>query len=193
MQHLVVFCGSNPGNDPEYGAQAFALGKQLALTGIGLVYGGGKVGLMGKVAEGSLQHGGKVLGVIPDFLKRKEVHHEGLQELIVVKSMHERKLLMHERSDGIVMLPGGFGTFEEFFEMLTWAQLGLHQKPIGILNTSGFFNELLVLFDQMVAKGFVKKVHKSMIIVSDEPEELLAKMQDYRPQHTDKWMNKTQL
>jgi len=192
MKHVVVFCGSSAGHDPKYAEAAHAMGNALAKQGINLVYGGGRVGLMGAVAKGALEGGTKVIGIIPDFLKQKEVHHTGLHELVVVDTMHERKLLMHERSEGIIMLPGGFGTFEEFFEMLTWAQLGLHQHPIAILNTNGFYNDLLAMMQTMVDKGFVKQANLDLIVVADEPEALVHKMKAYRPQMIPKWIEKDQ-
>ena len=139
MKSIVVFCGSSEGNNPKYVQQGYSLGKSLAQQKITLVYGGAKIGVMGSIAKGALEANGKVIGVIPEFLKIREVFHTDLTELIVTKNMHERKLKMHELSDGIVMLPGGYGTLEKFFEMLTWSQLGLHQYPIGILNTNGFY------------------------------------------------------
>src|SRR5690606_15661454 len=138
MNNIVVFCGSSIGTDRVYEEQAFLLGKTLAEASLGLVYGGAKVGLMGAVADGALGHGGKVVGVLPRFLQTREIAHDGLTELFIVETMHERKTKMNELCDGIIALPGGFGTMEEFFEMLTWGQLGLHQKPVGLLNTDGF-------------------------------------------------------
>ncbi len=149
MKGVVVFCGSSEGNESAFAKDAYRLGGLLAQQGIHLIYGGAKIGIMGKVAEGALDHNGTVIGVIPEFLKRKEVYHQGLSKLIVTQNMHDRKLKMHELSDGILMLPGGFGTLEEFFEMLTWSQLGLHPYPMAVLNTNGFYNELL----QMLKKN----------------------------------------
>ena len=148
---------------------------------------------MGKVAEGTLNNGGKVIGVIPEFLKLKEVFHEGLTELIVTQNMQERKLKMHELSEGIIMLPGGFGTLEEFFEMLTWSQLGLHQYPIGILNTNGFYDSLLKMMHDMVDEGFVKHEHINIILVDSNIDNLLEKMENYQPLPTPKWIKKEQL
>ena len=149
MQSITVFCGSSPGINPEFAQNAYALGKFLAQNKIHLVFGGAKVGLMGAVAQGCLEAGGKVTGILPHFLKRKEIVHEGLTELIMVESMHERKMKLHEMGDGIIALPGGFGTLEELFEILTWAQLGLVKKPIGLLNWSGYYDALLQLLDHM--------------------------------------------
>ncbi|MDO6472027.1 TIGR00730 family Rossman fold protein [Maribacter sp. 1_MG-2023] len=193
MKSIVVFCGSSEGVDSAYGLQASELGETFAKKTIQLVYGGAKIGIMGKVAKGVLNNGGKVIGVIPVFLKKKEVVHEGLTELIVTKNMHERKLKMHDLSDGILMLPGGFGTLEEFFEMLTWSQLGLHQYPIGILNTNGFYDSLLKMMHDMVKEGFVKQEHINTILVDDDINSLLEKMENYIPLPTPKWINKEQL
>lgn len=173
-----------------YASQAFALGKTMAEQGIQLVYGGAKVGVMGAVADGVLQHGGKAIGVIPAFLQTKEIAHEGLTELIVVETMHERKLKMHELSDGIITLPGGFGTMEEFFEMLTWAQLGLHQKPIGILNTNSFYSRLFSLVDTMVDEGFLKASNRDMLLMHEDINELLAQMRSYLAPEVPKWITK---
>jgi uncharacterized protein (TIGR00730 family) len=193
MKSIVVFCGSSEGVDSVYGSKAYELGETFAKKDIQLVYGGAKIGIMGKVAEGVLNNGGKVIGVIPVFLKKKEVVHEGLTELIITQNMHERKLKMHDLSDGILMLPGGFGTLEEFFEMLTWSQLGLHQYPIGILNTNGFYDALLKMMHDMVKEGFVKQEHISTILVDDDIDSLLGKMENYIPLPTPKWINKEQL
>jgi hypothetical protein len=193
MKGVVVFCGSSEGNEREFLKDAYVLGKTLAEQKIDLIYGGAKIGIMGKVAEGALEHGGKVIGIIPEFLKLKEVFHQGLSELIVTPNMHERKLLMHEKSDGILMLPGGFGTLEEFFEMLTWSQLGLHPYPIAILNTNGFYNELLTMLQKMVDKGFVRKENYHAIIVDQQIDRLLEKMKNYVPLPVPKWMSKEQV
>ncbi len=192
MKSIVVFCGSSLGNDPKIIDNAYAVGKYCAKNNITVIYGGGKVGLMGQVARGVLEENGKIIGVIPHFLKEKEVHHTGLTQLIEVETMHERKLKMHELSDGILMLPGGFGTLEEFFEMLTWAQLGLHQKPIGMLNINCFFDDLLQLFLKMVEDTFVKAENLSMILVGETIGELIPKMEGYVPSFTAKWIDKEQ-
>lgn len=190
MKSIVVFCGSSDGNDPRVLQAATELGKTFALREISLVYGGAKIGVMGKIAQGSLDQGGRVIGIIPAFLKLKEVVHTGLTELIITENMHERKLKMHELSDGIIMLPGGFGTLEEFFEMLTWAQLGLHQKPIGILNTSGFYDDLLKMLQKMVTLGFLKNGNYEMVLVDDTIDGLLKQMEDYIPLALPKWITK---
>lgn len=188
MKRITVFCGSSIGTDEVFKNEATLLGKTLAKQNIGLVYGGAKVGVMGAVADGVLNAGGKVIGVIPQFLRTKEVAHEDLTELIMVKTMHERKTKMHELCDGVIALPGGFGTMEELFEMLTWAQLGLHQKPIGLLNTNGFYDDLIQLVKNMVDKGFLKQINLEMLIVSDSVDELLNKMSYYEAPNVHKWM-----
>ncbi|MEH6771405.1 TIGR00730 family Rossman fold protein [Maribacter arcticus] len=193
MKSIVVFCGSSEGANAVYASNAYELGETFAKKNIQLVYGGAKIGIMGKVAEGALTNGGKVIGVIPDFLTLKEVFHEGLTELIVTQNMQERKLKMHDLSDGIIMLPGGFGTLEEFFEMLTWSQLGLHQYPIGILNTNGFYDPLINMMQKMVAEGFVKNNHLNTIQVDTNIEILLEKMEQYHPLPAPKWIKKEQL
>jgi uncharacterized protein (TIGR00730 family) len=157
------------------------------------VYGGANVGLMGAVADGVLSKGGKVIGVLPKFLKTKEIAHENLTELILVDTMHERKTTMHELCDGVIALPGGFGTLEEFFEMLTWGQLGLHQKPIAILNIEGFYDLLNEFVQTMVDKGFLKELNQQMLLVSDNIEELLEKMENYKAPTVGKWITKETL
>ena len=154
LTSIAVFCGSSEGNDSIIISQAIKLGETLAKQNIALIYGASKIGVMGKVAQGVLEHKGKAIGVIPEFLKKKEVVHFGLHKLITTKNMHQRKLKMHELSDGFIALPGGFGTLEELFEIITWSQLGLHQKPIGLLNTNDFYNDLIELLEKMVVKGF---------------------------------------
>lgn len=193
MKSIVVFCGSSEGASSQYIQQGYALGKTLAEQKITLVYGGAKIGVMGSVAKGALEAKGEVIGVIPDFLKIREVFHTNLTELIVTKDMHERKLKMHELSDGIIMLPGGYGTLEEFFEMLTWAQLGLHQYPIGILNTNAFYSELISMLAKMVDQGFVKKENYDMILVDDTVDGLLTQMENYKPLPVPKWINREQI
>ncbi len=193
MNSIVVFCGSSEGINPEYIQEGYVLGKTMAEQEITLVYGGAKIGVMGEVARGALEANGKVIGVIPDFLKLREVFHSNLTQLIVTQDMHERKLKMHELSEGIIMLPGGYGTLEEFFEMLTWAQLGLHQYPIGILNTNGFYTELLNMLAKMVDQGFVKKENYDMILEDDTVDGLLGQMEKYQPLAVPKWINKEQV
>lgn len=191
MKSIVVFCGSSYGYDESYADTAYQVGVVLAEKNIELIYGGSKLGLMGAVAEGALQNGGTVVGVIPNFLQTKEIAHESLSELVLVDTMHERKLRMHERSEGIIALPGGWGTMEELFEMMTWAQLGLHEKPIGILNINGFYEPFLVFLNNMVREGFLKEEFMKMIIVSEDIFELLGNMWDYRPaMDIPKWISK---
>ena len=193
MKGIVVFCGSSEGTDAQFAKDAYNLGVKLAEQQIDLIYGGAKIGIMGKVAQGALDHKGKVIGVIPEFLKRKEVYHNGLSELIITQHMHDRKLKMHELSDGILMLPGGFGTLEEFFEMLTWAQLGLHPYPIAVLNTNGFYDELLSMMEKMVDKGFVRSENLDAILVDEDIDTLLKKMTDFKPLPMPQWMTKEEL
>ena len=192
MKSIVVFCGSSKGINDKYEKEAFSLGETLAKAKFRLVYGGAKIGIMGQVASGALANNGEVVGVIPEFLMKKEVFHPNLTELIITRDMHERKLKMHELSDGILMLPGGYGTLEEFFEMLTWAQLGLHQFPIGILNTNGFYNSLLKMMQHMVDQGFVKQENYDMILVAESIDALLIKMDNYKPIPIPKWLTKEQ-
>ncbi|MGN7819492.1 TIGR00730 family Rossman fold protein [Chitinophaga sp. 22536] len=192
MKSIVVFCGSSAGLDPVYMEQARQLGAALAQRNITLVYGGAKVGLMGAVADGALQAGGKVIGVLPHFLQQKELAHTGLTELVLVDTMHERKTKMNELSDGVIALPGGFGTMEELFEMLTWGQLGLHQKPVGMLNVNGFYDALHQLSQTMTEKGFLSASSRDMLLYSDQIDELLMKMEEYRPAEKPKWITPAQ-
>ncbi|MDQ0780420.1 uncharacterized protein (TIGR00730 family) [Chryseobacterium sp. W4I1] len=163
MKNITVFCGSSFGTDDIYKNQAFLLGQTFAKQQIQLIYGGADVGLMGTVADGVLSEGGKAIGVLPQFLQSKEIAHKNLTELIIVETMHERKMKMNDLCDGVIVLPGGYGTLEEFFEMITWAQLGLHKKPIGILNIDGFYDDLIRLVQTMVNKGFLKQVNRDML------------------------------
>lgn len=189
LKRITVFCGSNLGNDSVYALQANQLGKMLAKQNIELVYGGAKIGIMGAVAEGALSEGGKVIGVLPKFLRSKEIAHDGLTQLILVDSMHERKMKMNELCDGVIALPGGFGTLEEFFEMLTWGQLGLHRKPTAILNINGFYDSLLALVQTMADKGLLKEVNQKMLLASDNIDHLLTKMRNYAAPHVGKWID----
>lgn len=191
MKRIVVFCGSSSGYEEIYKTQASLLGKALAKRNIELIYGGANIGLMGAVADAVLKAGGKVIGVLPNFLREKEIAHNGLTQLILVDSMHERKLKMSELCDGIIALPGGYGTLEEFFEMLTWAQLGLHQKPVAILNVDGFYDSLSILIQTMVEKGFLKKINKEMLLINDDIDLLLEQMQTYKAPDVGKWLSKT--
>ncbi|HSS97807.1 MAG TPA: TIGR00730 family Rossman fold protein [Terriglobales bacterium] len=188
LKRICVFCGSNTGARAAYVEAAENLGKLLAKRGIGLVYGGGKVGLMGKIADSVMASGGEVIGVIPQSLMRKEIAHAGLTDLRVVDSMHQRKALMAELSDGFIALPGGFGTFEEICEIVTWAQLGLHAKPCGILNVEGYYDHLLGLFDHAVAEKFLRPENRALVIASKSPTEMLNHLTNYKVPHVEKWI-----
>lgn len=193
MKRITVFCASSFGTEKIYEEQASALGKTLAEQNIELVYGGANVGLMGAVADGALNAGGKVIGVLPNFLRSKEIAHLGLTELILVESMHERKTKMNDLCDGVIALPGGFGTLEELFEMLTWAQLGLHKKPIAILNVNGFYDSLIALLQTMTEKGLLKEVNQKMLLVSNTIDDLLYQMKNYVAPTVGKWIDKKEL
>ncbi|KQM36354.1 LOG family protein YvdD [Chryseobacterium sp. Leaf201] len=193
MNSITVFCGSSFGSDDVYKEQAALLGRTLAKQNIQLVYGGANVGLMGAVANGALNEGGKVVGVIPHFLQSKEIAHNQLTELILVETMHERKTRMNDLCDGVIVLPGGYGTLEEFFEMITWAQLGLHQKPIGILNIDGFYDDLIKLVQTMVDKGFLKQINWEMLLISNTMDELLEMMRNYQAPTVGKWISKEEV
>lgn len=193
MKRVTVFCGSSFGTAEIYKTQAILLGNKLAEENIGLVYGGANVGLMGAVADGVLEKGGEVFGVLPNFLRSKEIAHDHLTELFLVETMHERKTKMNDLCDGVIALPGGFGTLEEFFEMLTWAQLGLHKKPIAILNIDGFYDSLITFIQTTVDKGFLKQVNQDMLIVSDNIEDLLDKMKNYEAPTVGKWITKEEV
>ncbi|WKN30882.1 TIGR00730 family Rossman fold protein [Porifericola rhodea] len=183
MKSIAVFCASKIGEDSIYHKVASEVGRMLAEENIRLIYGGGKVGLMGAVADAALEAGGEVIGVIPYFLDKKEVGHQGLTELIRVESMHERKMKMSELSEGVITLAGGFGTLEELTEMLTWSQLALHHKPIGILNTNGYYDYMEKLFDHMCEEGFLAKETRKIAIFEREPEHLFNKMRSFVPEH----------
>ncbi|MFE1602984.1 TIGR00730 family Rossman fold protein [Methylobacterium sp. ID0610] len=185
---LCVFCGSSDGAAPLYREGAQALGRHLARSGVGLVYGGGKVGLMGAVADAALEAGGEVIGVMPRPLVEKEIGHAGLTTLHVVGSMHERKAMMADLADGFVALPGGLGTFEELFEVWTWAQLGYHPKPVSLLNVGGFYDGLLAFLDHVVGQGFVREPHRAMLICAQDPAELLTRIRAYEPPRVVKWV-----
>lgn len=184
-----VFCGSSSGSKAYFKSEAYRLGQTMANHKIGVVYGGAKVGLMGAVADGAIENGGKVIGVLPAFLQNVELEHTQLTELIIVESMHERKAKMDELSDGVIAMPGGYGTLEEFFEMLTWAQLGLHKKPVALLNIDGFYEPLLQMADTMVKSGFLKQENRDMIVVSDDIETLLELMRNYQAPKVVKWID----
>jgi hypothetical protein len=192
MRHLCVFCGSSPGAGPAYAEGARQLGRTLATAGVGLVYGGAQVGLMGVLADTVLAAGGQVVGVIPRALQELEIAHTGLTSLRVVGSMHERKAMMAELADGFVALPGGMGTLEELFEVLTWAQLGMHRKPCGLLDIDGYFTALLRFLDHMVEQGFLRAEHRAMLLVEDEPERLLARLDAYEAPAVVKWIDRRQ-
>ena len=192
LKSITVFCGSSPGNDSIYFEMAQAIGKRMAELEIRLVYGGGKVGLMGAVADACLAAGGQVTGVIPGFMDQKEIAHQGVTRLEVVDSMHERKMRMHRISEAAIALPGGFGTLDELFEMLTWAQLGLHQKPIGLVNVDGYFDDLVRLADGMTRKGFVRAHHRAMLLEDPTFEGLLKKMESYTAPPLPSWINADQ-
>lgn len=193
MKSICVFCGSNAGNQPIYRSEAEKLGRLLAARGIELVYGGGNVGLMGAVADACLEAGGTVVGVIPQALMGKEVagrpvDHRTLTRLEVVDSMHTRKARMAELAEGFIALPGGFGTFEEFCEILTWGQLGFHAKPMGLLNVNGFYDPLLAMLDRAVADGFLRLQNRAMALADSDIEGLLAAMAAYRAEPVSKWL-----
>lgn len=193
LKRIALFCGSSTGQTPFFMEQATLVGETLAERNIELVYGGAQVGLMGAVANGALQKGGKVIGVIPHFLKTKEIAHPNLTQCIEVNSMHERKTTMNELCDGVIALPGGFGTLEELFEMLTWLQLGLHQKPIGILNLNGFYDALITLIQTMVNEGFLKAANQELLLVDSHLPQLLEKMERFNPPQQPKWITKETL
>lgn len=190
MKRICVFCGSSFGARPAYTHAAELVGKTLAQQGIGLVYGGGNVGLMGVVADAAIATGGEVIGVIPKSLADVEIAHSGLSQLHIVGSMHERKALMSELSDAFIALPGGFGTLEEFAEVLTWSQLGLQQKPCGLLNVEGYYDPLIELFDRAVQEKFLRPENRSLVISSNDFPDLLQQLNQYQPIHRPKWISK---
>lgn len=188
LKNITVFCGSSNGNNELFEKAAFQLGQYLAQNNLTLVYGAAKIGIMGAVAKACLNNGGKVIGVIPEFLTDKEVLHTELSELYVLDTMHQRKQKMNELADAFIVLPGGFGTMEEFFEVLTWGQLGLHQKPIAILNVDGFYDSLIEFINQMVNSELLKPVNRDMILVSDEISKLFQLIHNYSPPEVPKWL-----
>jgi uncharacterized protein (TIGR00730 family) len=188
MKNICVYCGSNPGRLGAYADGARALARALVQRDLGLVYGGAGIGLMGLLADAVLQHGGRAVGVIPEALARKEVVHKSLSELHITQSMHERKTLMAELSDGFIAMPGGIGTFEEIFEIWTWAQLGLHAKPCGLLNVAGYYDALTTFLDHAAAEQFLKPQHRSLLIVEPEPDALLDRFDSYQPPIIQKWL-----
>lgn len=190
LRRICVYCGSSSGTDPVHRTAAHDLGAFLAQHGIGVVYGGGHVGLMGALADGALSQKGEVIGVIPRSLMEKELGHGGVTELHVVSSMHERKQLMVDLSDGFIALPGGFGTLDELFETLTWLQLSFHDKPVGILNVDTFFGGLIDFIAHMSQSGFLKPEHAACVLVENEASALLARMEAFRPPDLGKWIEK---
>ncbi|MDF3818656.1 TIGR00730 family Rossman fold protein [Leptospira sp. 96542] len=191
IRRIAVYCGSSSGNNPEFSNIAYQVGKTLTENQIGVVYGGAQIGLMGQVASGALASGGSVIGVLPKFLKTKEIEHPNLTELLYVDTMQERKLKMFELADAFVALPGGFGTMEEFFEILTWSQLGLHNKPIGLLNLYSFYDPLILQFQTMFQSGFLKQTHRDLLICEDSFPNLLQQIQNYFPPNKDKWLSES--
>jgi uncharacterized protein (TIGR00730 family) len=187
MKRICVFCGSSAGSRPEYRAAAAEFRTELARRSIGLVYGGSNVGLMGIVADAVLAAGGEAIGVIPQHLMSREVGHTGLTKLHVVRSMHERKSLMADLADAFAALPGGFGTLDEFCEVVTWTQLGLHLKPCGILNVLGYYSSLLRMFDHALQEQFLKPENRQLVLSRDSTPELLEALADWRPTHIEKW------
>jgi uncharacterized protein (TIGR00730 family) len=192
LQSVCVFCGSSTGGNAAYTEAARSLGTTLAEANIRLVFGGGHVGLMGVISNAALAAGGEVIGVIPKFLVERELAHEGLSDLRIVGSMHERKALMSDLSEGFIALPGGTGTLEEFFEVLTWAQLGEHEKPCGLLNVAGYYDPLLTVFDRMVEADFLSASNRALLLVEDDPEQLLQRFDHYEPPKTVKWIDRSQ-
>ena len=192
MERLCVFSGSSPGAHPAYAEASAALGRTLADAGIGVVYGGASVGLMGAVADAALAAGGEVVGVIPQSLVDREIAHPGLSELHIAQSMHERKALMAELSDGFVALPGGTGTLDELFEVYTWTQLGLHAKPLGLLDVRGYWKSLVAFLDHAVAERFLTAEHREMLVVADAPGTLLEAFRRWRAPVRGKWIDRAQ-
>ena len=190
MRRICVFCGSSPGSRAEYRAATEELGAELVRRSIALVYGGGNVGLMGVLADAVLKAGGEAVGVIPESLMAREVGHNGLTKLHIVHSMHERKALMADLSDAFIALPGGFGTLEEFCEVLTWAQLGLHAKPCGILNVLGYYSPLLAMFDHAVKERFLKQENRRLVVARESATELLLALEQWRPALVEKWLDR---
>ena len=188
LKNICVFCGSSDGNDTKITDAAIELAHLFVQRDISLVYGAAKIGVMGTLAEHMLKGKGSVIGIIPQFLKKKEVVHLGLSELVTTENMHDRKLLMQQRSDGFIAMPGGFGTLEELFEIITWLQLGLHAKPIGLLNTNGFYDALLELIENMVRRGFLSMENYELLLVDSSPEGLLKKMENFKAPQLPKWL-----
>ena len=192
MKRICVYCGSNPGKRAEFFESARSLARELVTREICLVYGGASVGIMGEIADTVLAAGGEVIGVIPQALVDKEVSHAGLTELRIVSSMHERKKIMADISDGFIALPGGLGTIEEIFEVLTWAQLGFHKKPCALLNVEGYYDKLTQFLDHAVAEGFIAGIHREMLLVEQEPHQLLEIMATYSAPSVNKWIGRNE-
>lgn len=189
MKRICIFCGSSPGRKPEYTEAAKATGRVLVKNNLGLVYGGARVGTMGTLADTVLSEGGEVIGVMPRLLVEKEVAHEGLSDLRIVGSMHERKQLMADLADGFIAMPGGLGTFEEFFEVLTWAQLGMHNKPCGLLNIAGYYDALVGFLDTAVFEQFIQPAHRSLILIRNNADALIQTLRSHQTGGISKWGN----
>ncbi|MBK8015407.1 MAG: TIGR00730 family Rossman fold protein [Betaproteobacteria bacterium] len=188
MRRVCVFCGSSPGRNPLFVQAAREVGGVIARAGLGLVYGGGGNGMMGAVADGALDAGGQVTGIIPDALRRRELAHPRVADMQVVQSMHERKQAMADASDAFMMLPGGFGTFEEFCEVVTWSQLGMHRKPCVLLNVAGYFDRMIAMFDHAREEEFVSRAHRAIVAAVDAPTQLVQALRDYRAPPTHRWL-----
>jgi len=188
LKSICVFCGSSDGARPEYAEAAADLGQRLAKAGLKVIYGGAKVGLMGRVADAALEAGGEVVGVLPTLLREKELAHEGLTEFHEVSSMHERKAMMADLADGFISLPGGAGTMEEAFEVWTWAQLGYHEKPVGFLNVNGYYEKLFSFIEHIVEEQFLRQQHADMLLIEPDAASLIKACQDYEPTHVTKWI-----
>lgn len=193
LKRICVFCGSRAGRDDRYRDAAIELGELLVESGRGLVFGGGRVGLMGVIADAVLETGGEVIGVLPHMLATRELRHSGVADMRLVDDMHARKALMAELSDAFVALPGGYGTLEEFFEVVTWSQLGIHAKTVGLLNSGGFFDPLVAMIERAVSEGFIRPRHRELIVVADNPRELLERLQAHRPPRVRKWLGPSEM
>ena len=193
IRSLCVFCGSRPGTIPAYTEEAYALGQYLARAEIQVVYGGSALGVMGAVADGALSEGGQVVGILPEGLASREKAHQGVTELVVVRSMHERKSLMEARSDGFIALPGGLGTLEELCEITTWAQLGIHRKPVGLLNTRGFFDGFIAFLSHATAQGFLLTEHRDLLLVHEGVQDLVEEMKAFKPFLKKVWLDRSEL